>query len=62
MGEVQTCSYKIDKAQDVKHSSRNIIGNTVITLCVDRWYLDLSWSSFCKVYKYQITVVHLKQV
>ena len=33
-----------------------MVNNTVITLCVDRWLLDLLWWSFHNVYKCQATL------
>ena len=42
------------------YSIGNTVNNTVIILYGDRWLLDLSWCSLHKVYKCQISVIHLK--
>lgn len=39
----------INKSQECNGQHKNIVNNTVITLNDDRWYLDLSWRSFCNV-------------
>ena len=41
--EEQSSSYRINKSGDVMYSMRDTVNNKVITVCGDRWLLELSW-------------------
>lgn len=49
--EVQNSCYKINNLGNIMYSRENTTNNIVITLCSDRGFLDLSWSSPSKVYR-----------